>query len=210
VQILSYQRDKQSWENAHVDDYALSGGEKKDRRWEEGSTTFKLGRTYYLTYSANNWESPSYGVGYATARSPLGPFKKYAGNPILHQDPTIGMYSTGHGSLAFSPDRSEMYYVHHARPTPDAGRRRLYTERMTVSGGVLDIDQSTSDRPVPSGVAIQDDGEQALPAPARRHDRAAGLAGGERRRGEPGAREPAQPRVGDRRQLAGRGVPTGR
>ena len=153
VQILSYQQDKQAWENAHVDDYALSGGEKKDRRWEEGSTTFKLGGTYYLTYSANNWESPSYGVGYATARSPLGPFKKYAGNPILHQDPTIGMYSTGHGSLAFSPDRSEMYYVHHGRPTTDAGQRRLYTERMTASGGVLDIDQSTSDRPVPSGVA---------------------------------------------------------
>jgi hypothetical protein len=153
VQILSYQQDKQSWENAHVDDYALSGGQKKDRRWEEGSTTFKLGGAYYLTYSANNWESPSYGVGYATAPSPLGPFKKYAGNPILSQDPSIGMYSTGHGSLAFSPDDSEMYYVHHGRPTPDAGQRRLYTERMTAAGGVLDIDQSTSDRPVPSGVA---------------------------------------------------------
>ncbi len=153
VQILSYQHDKQPWENAHVDDYALSGGEKKDRRWEEGSTTFKLGRTYYLTYSANNWESPSYGVGYATARKPLGPFKKFAGNPILSQNPTIGMYSTGHGSLAFSPDRSEMYYVHHGRPTADADQRRLYTERMTLRAGVLDIDQSTSDRPVPSGVA---------------------------------------------------------
>jgi GH43 family beta-xylosidase len=153
LQILSYQQDKQSWENAHVNDYELSGGQKKDRRWEEGSTTFELGGTYYLTYSANNWESPSYGVGYATARSPLGPFKKYAGNPILSQDPAIGMYSTGHGSLAFSPDGSEMYYVHHGRPTTDAGQRRLYTERMTAAGGVLDIDQSTSDRPVPSGVA---------------------------------------------------------
>ena len=152
-QILSYQQDKQAWENAHVNDYELSGGQKKNRRWEEGSTTFKLGGTYYLTYSANNWESPSYGVGYATAPSPLGPFKKYSGNPILSQDPAIGMYSTGHGSLAFSPYGGEMYYVHHGRPTTDAGQRRLYTERMTAAGGVLDIDQSTSDRPVPSGVA---------------------------------------------------------
>jgi GH43 family beta-xylosidase len=152
-QILSYQQDKQAWENAHVNDYELSGGQKKNRRWEEGSTTFKLGGTYYLTYSANNWESPSYGVGYATAPSPLGPFKKYSGNPILSQDPAIGMYSTGHGSLAFSPDGGEMYYVHHGRPTTDAGQRRLYTERMTAAGGVLDIDQSTGDRPVPSGVA---------------------------------------------------------
>jgi hypothetical protein len=153
VQILSYQQDKQSWENAHVNDYELSGGERKDRRWEEGSTTFRSGGRYYLTYSANNWESPSYGVGYATATNPLGPWKKAPENPILSQDPQIGMYSTGHGSLAFSPDGSEMYYVHHGRPTTTAGQRRLYTEGMTLEGGMLDIDQATSDRPVPSGVA---------------------------------------------------------
>src|SRR3954449_10688029 len=95
VQILSYGQDKQAWENAHVDDYALSGGTKKDRRWEEGSTTFKhtyanpSGAThsaYYLTYSANNWESPFYGVGYAVADQPLGPYKKAATNPILAQN----------------------------------------------------------------------------------------------------------------------------
>jgi GH43 family beta-xylosidase len=153
VQILSYQEDKQAWENAHVNDYELSGGQRKDRRWEEGSTTFRSGGRYYLTYSANNWESPSYGVGYATATHPLGPWKKAPENPILSQDAQIGMYSTGHGSLAFSPDGAEMYYVHHGRPTTTAGQRRLYTERMTIEGGRLEIDQATSDRPVPSGVA---------------------------------------------------------
>jgi len=64
VQILSYDQDKQPWENADVNDYTLTAGEKKDRRWEEGSTTFThtyrdaSGRrrtAYYLTYSANNW-----------------------------------------------------------------------------------------------------------------------------------------------------------
>ena len=170
VQIIDYSHDKQAWENAHVNDYAVSGGERKDRRWEEGSTTFEhryvdaAGRrrtAYYLTYSANNWESPSYGVGYAVADGPLGPWRKYPGNPILAQNPQIGMYSTGHGSIAFSPDGAEMYYVHHGRPTPDAEQRRLYTERMYVEDQRLDatgrptlrIDQATSDRPVPSGVA---------------------------------------------------------
>ncbi len=28
----------------------------------------------------NNWQTPAYGVGYAVATSPLGPFKKYVGN----------------------------------------------------------------------------------------------------------------------------------
>jgi hypothetical protein len=161
VQIIDYDHDKQAWENAHVNDYELSGGQRKDRRWEEGSTTIKRGSFYYLTYSANNWESPNYGVGYAVATSPLGPWKKYAGNPVLSQNPAVGMYSTGHGSVAFSPDGAEMYYVHHGRPTTTEPQRRLYTERMSFSaaaGGpfgspALAIDQATTDRPVPSGVA---------------------------------------------------------
>jgi glycosyl hydrolase family 43 len=170
VQILSYDDDPQAWENADVNDYALTGGEKKDRRWEEGSTTFThtyrdaQGRqrtAYYLTYSANNWETPQYGVGYAVADSPLGPWRKAPNNPILHQNPRIGMYSTGHGDIEFSPDGRELYYVHHGRPSATTEQRRLYTERMRFLDGALDvfgkpglrIDQSTSDEPIPSGVA---------------------------------------------------------
>jgi hypothetical protein len=153
VTVLDYDHDKQPWENADVNDYALSGGQKKDRRWEEGSSILHAGGTYYMTYSANNWETPQYGVGYATASSPLGPFKKAAENPILAQNPAIGMYSTGHGSIATSPDGTELYYVHHGRPSPDEPQRRLYTERMRLLGGKLSIEQSTSDEPIPSGVA---------------------------------------------------------
>src|SRR5690348_14180065 len=153
VTVLDYGHDKQAWENADVNDYALSGGEKKDRRWEEGSSILHAGGTYYLTFSANNWETPQYGVGYATSSSPLGPFKKAPENPILAQNPAIGMYSTGHGSIATSPDGREHYYVHHGRPSPDEPQRRLYTERMRLLGGKLSIEQSTSDEPIPSGVA---------------------------------------------------------
>ena len=169
VRILDYDHDKQSWENAHVNDYEASGGTRKDRRWEEGSTTVKSyvdndGRRealYYLTYSANNWENPDYGVGYATATSPLGPWKKYAGNPILSKDPSLPMYSTGHGSIANSPDGSQSYYVHHGRPSATGGPRKLYTERLSAqvtspdanNNPTLVVDQTTSDRPVPSGVA---------------------------------------------------------
>ena len=162
VRILDYDHDKQAWENADVNDYALTGGEKKDRRWAEGSSTIKRyygpgGRkaVYYLTYSANNWETPQYGVGYATASSPLGPFHKSSTNPILSQNASIGMYSTGHGSFAVSPDSRELYYVHHGRPSPTEPQRRLYTERAILDPGSLglSIDQATSDRPIPSGVA---------------------------------------------------------
>jgi Glycosyl hydrolases family 43 len=165
VRILDYDHDKQAWENADVNDYALSGGQNKDRRWEEGSSTLEThfdGRTrYYLTYSANNWQTPQYGVGYAVSTSPLGPFHKSPTNPIFHADPAIGEWSPGHGSFAFSPDGTQLYYVHHGRPSPDASQRRLYTDQLHFSFSQLDpwgnptlyADETTSDRPVPSGVA---------------------------------------------------------
>jgi hypothetical protein len=169
-QILSYDAEKQSWENADVNDYALSGGEKKDRRWEEGSTTFMhrfraadglLRTAYYLTYSANNWETPQYGVGYAVADNPLGPWRKSPSNPILSQNAAIGMYSTGHGDIEVSPDGREMFYVHHGRPTATDPQRRLYTDSARFLEQPLDvlgtpalrISASTSDEPIPSGVA---------------------------------------------------------
>jgi hypothetical protein len=165
VRVLDYDHDKQAWENADVNDYAKTNGQNKDRRWEEGSTTWERtvnGKTvYYMTYSANNFATADYGVGYATASSPLGPWKKYPGNPILGQNTAMNMYSTGHGSIIASPDGSELYYVHHGRPTPTAANRRLYTERLLFDDRHPDADgdptmrivQSVTDEPIPSGVA---------------------------------------------------------
>lgn len=155
VPILNYGSDKQQWENAHVDDYADSGGAKKDRRWAEGSTTIRTvdaqGQPlYYLTYSANNFENEFYGVGYATSRSPLGPWRKSPANPVLSQDPAQNLFSTGHGSIVESPDRTEHLYVHHGRPSTTSPRA-LYTSSMDIGDG-LSIHASTSDEPLPSGV----------------------------------------------------------
>lgn len=155
VPVLDYGSDKQAWENAHVDDYAKSGGAKKDRRWAEGSTTVRTTDAqgtprYHLTYSANNYENEFYGVGHATAPGPLGPWRKAPGNPVLSQDPAQGLYSTGHGSVIGSPDGTQLYYVHHGRPSTTSSRA-LYTSRLHL-GEDLSIDASTSDRPLPSGV----------------------------------------------------------
>ncbi|MEU4741033.1 glycoside hydrolase family 43 protein [Actinosynnema sp. NPDC023658] len=155
VPIVSYGADKQQWENAHVDDHAKSGGAKKDRRWAEGSTTIRTvdaqgNPRYYLTYSANNYENEFYGVGYATATGPLGPWRKSPSNPVLSQDPAQGLYSTGHGGVIGSPDGRQLYYVHHARPSTTSPRA-LYTSRLHLDGG-LSIDASTGDEPLPSGV----------------------------------------------------------
>jgi hypothetical protein len=155
VPILNYGSDKQDWENAHVDDYANSNGEKKDRRWAEGSTTIRTidrhGKpTYHLTYSANNFENEFYGVGTATSSTPLGPWHKARTNPILSQDPAQGMYSTGHGSITKSPDNTQNFYIHHARPTTTSPRA-LYTSTLDIDPEIT-IQASTKDEPLPPGV----------------------------------------------------------
>lgn len=77
----------------------------------EGPTVLKHNGLYYLIYSANNYVSQNYAVGYATSKSIYGPWIKYSGNPILSMQNT-GKPGTGHGDI-FYDESGQMYYVFH-------------------------------------------------------------------------------------------------
>ena len=96
-------RPCQEWENHTIPLH--------QRRWNEGPFVLKHGDTYYLTFSGNTFED--YGVGYATAKHPLGPWKKAEENPILHDVPEEGIYAPGHNSFVTSKDGSELFIVYH-------------------------------------------------------------------------------------------------
>lgn len=94
---------------------------KADASWElqqakvaEGPSLLKRNGVYYLIYSANHFRSQDYAVGYATATSPLGPWKKYDGNPILcrDKDVTARLVGTGHGAPFLCRDGSYKYIYH--------------------------------------------------------------------------------------------------
>lgn len=68
----------------------------------EGPFILKHEGTYYLSYSANSYESQDYGIGYATSKNPKGPWEKHYGNPIL-QKPGM-LVGTGHH--AFFKDKN--------------------------------------------------------------------------------------------------------
>lgn len=181
--VISYGADPQEWENFHVNDYDTYNGTRKDRRWSEGSTVITRpdadgNPVYLLLYSANNYEASNYGVGFATAESPLGPFYKSSANPVLSQlpDAEIPIYSTGHGSIVASPPRSkrdkvgaqevtlrtpegsELFYIHHAR-NATIHDRSIYTTRMTLDESAISVgsDDAISmhltplDQPLPKG-----------------------------------------------------------
>ncbi len=71
---------------------------------------------YYLLYSGGNYNS-TYGTGYATSTSPLGPYTKYEYNPILvSNDQAFGV---GAATVFVSPDGSEHFiaYLRNFSPT---------------------------------------------------------------------------------------------
>lgn len=81
----------------------------------EGPTVVKIGKTYYLFYSCNDFRNLDYAVGYATAKSPLGPWEKH-GEPIIVRG-VIGENGTGHGDLFQNAD-GEWQYVFHTHFSP--------------------------------------------------------------------------------------------
>lgn len=77
----------------------------------EGPSILKKDNLYYLVYSANDFRNPDYAVGYAVSTHPLGPWKKYSGNPILTRN-DVGINGTGHGDFIKDND-GDLFYVFH-------------------------------------------------------------------------------------------------
>ncbi|MBO9153621.1 glycoside hydrolase family 43 protein [Chitinophaga sp. GCM10012297] len=134
--------DKQAeWESRSVT------SKEVNRRWTEGSVAFKKGDTYYMMYSANYFGGKNYAVGYATAKSPLGPFTKAANNPVLQKNTEKGgvVTGTGHNSITYSPDGKEMLCVYHARTSATGDKRVVFIDRMKIlKNGTLVVEGPTT------------------------------------------------------------------
>ena len=90
---------------------------------------------YYLLYSANHWQA-DYAMGYATSRSPLGPFVKPERRPFLRA--RFGVFGPGGGSVVTGP-RGKTWLAYHARRLANGRRRSLHIDRLHVGGGRVRI-----------------------------------------------------------------------
>lgn len=117
----------------------------------EGAFIIKHNDKFYMTYSGNTFDSPVYGVGYAVADSPLGPYVKYEGNPILQSNDRV--HGAGHHSITKSPDGTELFMVyhrHHSLSTVEP--RRIAIDRMWFEGDILRVSgPSITPQLMPSG-----------------------------------------------------------
>lgn len=76
----------------------------------EGPFVLKHKGLYYLSYSCNHTRCEDYAVGYAVSSSPLGPFKRFEGNPILKKN--THLVGVGHHSF-FRGENGALYCAYH-------------------------------------------------------------------------------------------------
>lgn len=85
----------------------------------EGPFMLKRQGTYYFMWSEGSWGDPTYGVAYARAPSPHGPFERIG--TILRGNAEIGT-SAGHHSILQIPERGETWIAYHRRPPGETNR----------------------------------------------------------------------------------------
>ena len=109
---------------------------RQDRAWEEplieAPAVVRHGGTCYLFYSANWWESERYGIGFATATSPLGPYRKATKHgPWMGSGP----HALGPGGQEFFLDAGGALRMAFHAWTPDAvGYRRGGRRALGIAG----------------------------------------------------------------------------
>ncbi len=96
----------------------------------EGPTILKHNGLYYMIYSANDFRNPDYAVGYATAKSPYGPWEKAVESPIISRK-DLGINGVGHGDF-FYDKKGKMKYVLHTHYSNNEVSPR--------KAGIIDID----------------------------------------------------------------------
>ncbi|MGM9843821.1 MAG: family 43 glycosylhydrolase [Muribaculaceae bacterium] len=102
----------------------------------EGPNVIKRNGIYYLTYSANSYESHDYAVGYATTTNiASGTWTKFSGNPILRR--MEDLVGCGHHSLFYDKVGNLKIAYHAHNSTSNIHPRLLYFGDMYFEGNTL-------------------------------------------------------------------------
>lgn len=111
-----------------------------DQGWEGGNTEapsmVAVGDKYLLFYSANNWATDKYAIGYGVCDSVTGPCRKPEGDAWMTSTST----AKGPGGQEFFEADNQVWMVYHGWlpgqvDTPD-GQRRLFLDVITVTDDV--------------------------------------------------------------------------
>lgn len=85
--------------------------EKIQGKVTEGAFVIKHKGIYHMAYSANDYQSPNYGIGGASANTIMGEWTKYSDNPLLQKPKNL--VGVGHNSI-FKDKKGNLKIVFHA------------------------------------------------------------------------------------------------
>lgn len=138
-------------------------GVAADNAWErilvEAPTLYLHDGTYFLFYSANDYNSRDYAVGYATSTEVLGPYVEADDNPLLATEVPFGSppgspAGPGHQSIVLDDD-GDPWLAYHAWDSgrigdQTGGRRAMWLDELVFDGDrvtVLGPDAGPQARP---------------------------------------------------------------
>jgi beta-xylosidase len=132
-------------------------GLRQTQPWQgalvEAPAVIRHGETYVMFYSANDYGSAEYAMGYAVASSPQGPFVDQSPEPWVSSTPE----AAGPGGQAVVTLGDETWLAYHAWD-PDkvgyaaGGERSMWLDRIRWDGDVPVLEgPSTTPQAVPSG-----------------------------------------------------------
>ena len=115
----------------------------------EGPFVVKRGGRYWLFYSGGAWSEPNYGVSYAVADSPLGPFvEPPSDGPSVMRSVPGQVIGPGHNSVVVGPDGAD-YLVYHAWDAAHTSRRMCVDRLEWTPGGPRTAAPTWRPQPVP-------------------------------------------------------------
>ena len=125
------------------------------RTWDawytvEGPSVRKREGRYYCLFSGGYWRESSYGVAYAVAERPLGPYTVVdEDGPVLLRTIPDKVLGPGHASIVESPSGASDYLVYHGwKPGGDARLMRIDRLEWTREGPRCD-GPTTGPQPAP-------------------------------------------------------------
>ena len=91
----------------------------------EGPFVLHHGGKYYCLYSGGAWKTENYGVGFAVADHPLGPWTdtRASEGPAVLRGVADRVIGPGHNSVVVGPDNRTQFIVYHAWDKDHSARR---------------------------------------------------------------------------------------
>lgn len=121
-----------------------------DQAWEgvlvEAPTLWHHDDRYYLFYSANAYDSPSYGVGYAVADALLGPYEKPLRDALLETSIREGIVGPGGQDIVLDDEGDTWLLYHQWMP---GGYRAMSLAELRWEDGAPVVNPTRAPMPVP-------------------------------------------------------------